>query len=63
MEPLTEKQRSTKRSFMYPSFMDEDVVDIADTLDSSFFSKASTVPCRLLEFGGSQWPMWGGAAF
>jgi len=48
---------------MYPSFMDEDVVDIADTLDSSFFSKASTVPCRLLEFGGSQWPMWGGAAF
>lgn len=37
---------------MYPSFMDEDVVDIADTLDSSFFSKASTVPCRLLEFGG-----------
>ncbi|XP_046758081.1 inactive rhomboid protein 2 isoform X3 [Gallus gallus] len=42
LEPLTEKQRSTKRSFMYPSFMDEDVVDIADTLDSSFFSKMDT---------------------
>ncbi|NXJ10469.1 RHDF2 protein, partial [Odontophorus gujanensis] len=40
LEPLAEKYRSTKRSFMYPSFMDEDV-DIADTLDSSFFSKAS----------------------
>lgn len=36
---------------MYPSFMDEDVVDTADTLDSSFFSKASTVPRRLLELG------------
>ncbi|POI28384.1 hypothetical protein CIB84_007867 [Bambusicola thoracicus] len=63
LEPLTEKQRSTKRSFMYPSFMDEDVVDTADTLDSSFFSKASAVPCRLLELGGSQCPTWGGAEF
>uniref|UniRef100_A0A8B9T458 Inactive rhomboid protein n=1 Tax=Anas platyrhynchos TaxID=8839 RepID=A0A8B9T458_ANAPL len=35
-------QRSNKRSFVYPSFMDEDVVDAADTLDSSFFSKART---------------------
>ncbi|XP_042658598.1 inactive rhomboid protein 2 isoform X1 [Tyto alba] len=38
LEPLTAKQRS-KRSFMYPSFMDEDMVDAVDTLDSSFFSK------------------------
>uniref|UniRef100_A0A8C3BU36 Inactive rhomboid protein n=1 Tax=Cairina moschata TaxID=8855 RepID=A0A8C3BU36_CAIMO len=39
MEPLAQKRRSNKRSFVYPSFMDEDVVDAADTLDSSFFSK------------------------
>ncbi|NXK79098.1 RHDF2 protein, partial [Amazona guildingii] len=38
LEPLAPKQRN-KRSFMYPSFMDEDMVDAADTLDSSFFSK------------------------
>ncbi|XP_030088953.2 inactive rhomboid protein 2 isoform X1 [Serinus canaria] len=38
LEPLAPKQRS-KRSFLYPSFMDEDMVDAADTLDSSFFSK------------------------
>lgn len=30
-----------KRSFAYPSFLEEDVVDGADTFDSSFFSKAS----------------------
>ncbi|NXL29792.1 RHDF2 protein, partial [Glaucidium brasilianum] len=41
LEPLAPKQRSNKRSFMYPSFMDEDMVDPVDTLDSSFFSKAS----------------------
>ncbi|NXS45954.1 RHDF2 protein, partial [Balaeniceps rex] len=41
LEPLAPKRRSNKRSFMYPSFMDEDMVDAADTLDSSFFSKAS----------------------
>ncbi|NXO63163.1 RHDF2 protein, partial [Phainopepla nitens] len=40
LEPLAPKRRS-KRSFLYPSFMDEDMVDAADTLDSSFFSKAS----------------------
>ncbi|XP_069728547.1 inactive rhomboid protein 2 [Phaenicophaeus curvirostris] len=39
LEPLAPKQRSNKRSFVYPSFMDEDIVDAADTLDSSFFSK------------------------
>ncbi|XP_077044388.1 inactive rhomboid protein 2 isoform X3 [Agelaius phoeniceus] len=38
LEPLAPKQRS-KRSFLYPSFMDDDMVDAADTLDSSFFSK------------------------
>uniref|UniRef100_A0A663LPH4 Inactive rhomboid protein n=1 Tax=Athene cunicularia TaxID=194338 RepID=A0A663LPH4_ATHCN len=42
LEPLAPKQRSNKRSFVYPSFMDEDMVDPVDTLDSSFFSKAST---------------------
>ncbi|KAJ7402429.1 Inactive rhomboid protein 1 [Pitangus sulphuratus] len=41
LEPLAPKRRSNKRSFVYPSFMDEDMVDAADTLDSSFFSKAS----------------------
>lgn len=50
LEPLAPKQRS-KRSFLYPSFMDEDMVDAADTLDSSFFSKASDIPCWLLEPG------------
>lgn len=30
-----------KRSFAYPSFLEEDAVDGADTFDSSFFSKAS----------------------
>ncbi|NWY67453.1 RHDF2 protein, partial [Erithacus rubecula] len=50
LEPLAPKQRS-KRSFLYPSFMDEDMVDAADTLDSSFFSKASDIPCWLLELG------------
>lgn len=38
LEPLAQKRRSNKRSFVYPSFMDEDVVDAADTLDSSFFN-------------------------
>uniref|UniRef100_A0A8D0FJJ1 Inactive rhomboid protein n=1 Tax=Strix occidentalis caurina TaxID=311401 RepID=A0A8D0FJJ1_STROC len=41
------------RSFVYPSFMDEDMVDPVDTLDSSFFSKASAVPCQLPERGGT----------
>lgn len=34
--------RVVKRSFAYPSFLEEDAVDGADTFDSSFFSKAST---------------------
>ncbi|XP_068120657.1 inactive rhomboid protein 2 [Hyperolius riggenbachi] len=32
-------RKAGKRSFAYPSFMDEDTVDAPDTLDSSFFSK------------------------
>uniref|UniRef100_A0A8C3JVN9 Inactive rhomboid protein n=1 Tax=Calidris pygmaea TaxID=425635 RepID=A0A8C3JVN9_9CHAR len=52
LEPLAPKPRINKRTFMYPSFMDEDMVDAADTLDSSFFSKASAVPRRLPERGG-----------
>lgn len=58
LEPLAPKRRS-KRSFLYPSFMDEDMVDAADTLDSSFFSKASNFPCWLLELGLSQCPAQG----
>lgn len=51
---------------MYPSFMDEDMVDAADTLDSSFFSKASAVPRWLPERGGVPMPphgdwTWSGA--
>ena len=66
LEPLAPKRRSNKRSFVYPSFMDEDMVDAADTLDSSFFSKASAVPRRLPERGGVPVPlhrgwMWSGA--
>lgn len=62
LEPLAPKQRN-KRSFMYPSFMDEDMVDAADTLDSSFFSKASAVPCCSREGPGALhrgW-VWSGA--
>lgn len=44
---------------MYPSFMDEDMVDAADTLDSSFFSKASAVPRWLPERGGVPMPPHG----
>ncbi|KAM5135773.1 inactive rhomboid protein 2 isoform 1-T2 [Mantella aurantiaca] len=33
------RKAGQKRSFAYPSFMDEDTVDAPDTLDSSFFSK------------------------
>lgn len=60
LEPLAPKQRSNKRSFVYPSFMDEDMVDAADTLDSSFFSKASAVPRWLPEWGGVPVPLHGG---
>nr|XP_006136544.1 inactive rhomboid protein 2 isoform X1 [Pelodiscus sinensis]XP_014435755.1 inactive rhomboid protein 2 isoform X2 [Pelodiscus sinensis] len=39
LEHSTLKRRGNKRSFPYPSLLDEDMVDAADTLDSSFFSK------------------------
>ncbi|XP_029140504.1 inactive rhomboid protein 2 [Protobothrops mucrosquamatus] len=39
LDPSVQKRRGNKRSFMYPSFMDDDVVDGMDTFDSSFFSK------------------------
>lgn len=60
LEPLAQKQRSNKRSFVYPSFMDEDVVDAADTLDSSFFSKARAVPRQPPDFLGGPHAPWGG---
>ncbi|XP_063149101.1 inactive rhomboid protein 2 [Candoia aspera] len=41
LDPSVPKRRGNKRSFIYPSFMDDDVVDGMDTFDSSFFSKAS----------------------
>ncbi|KAH0629527.1 hypothetical protein JD844_011644, partial [Phrynosoma platyrhinos] len=43
LEPSAPKRKFNKRSFVYPSFMDDDVVDGMDTFDSSFFSKASMV--------------------
>lgn len=43
-----------KRSFVYPSFLEEDAVDGADTFDSSFFSKAS-MGCGPLG-QGTGWP-------
>ncbi|XP_007431905.1 inactive rhomboid protein 2 isoform X1 [Python bivittatus] len=39
LDPSVPKRRGNKRSFIYPSFMDDDVVDGMDTFDSSFFSK------------------------
>ncbi|XP_062976411.1 inactive rhomboid protein 2 isoform X2 [Elgaria multicarinata webbii] len=42
LEPSVSKRRGNKRSFIYPSFMDEDVVDGMETFDSSFFSKVDT---------------------
>ncbi|KAM7145954.1 inactive rhomboid protein 2 isoform 2-T2 [Macrochelys suwanniensis] len=39
LEPSASKHKCNKRSFLYPSILDEDMVDTADTLDSSFFSK------------------------
>nr|XP_056711757.1 inactive rhomboid protein 2 [Euleptes europaea] len=42
LEPSMPKRRGNKRSFMYPSFPDEDMVDGLETFDSSFFSKVDT---------------------
>ncbi|CAK6438553.1 unnamed protein product [Pipistrellus nathusii] len=43
--------RAVKRSFAYPSFLEEDAVDGADTFDSSFFSKEemSSMPDDVFE--------------
>lgn len=41
LDATGQRCRVIKRSFAYPSFLEEDVVDGADTFDSSFFSKAS----------------------
>uniref|UniRef100_A0A8C7B5M6 Inactive rhomboid protein n=1 Tax=Neovison vison TaxID=452646 RepID=A0A8C7B5M6_NEOVI len=41
LDATGQRCRVVKRSFAYPSFLEEDVVDGADTFDSSFFSKAS----------------------
>ncbi|XP_028912923.1 inactive rhomboid protein 2 isoform X1 [Ornithorhynchus anatinus] len=39
LEPSGQRCRPVKRSFVYPSFLEEDMVDGVDTFDSSFFSK------------------------
>ncbi|XP_023412637.1 inactive rhomboid protein 2 isoform X3 [Loxodonta africana] len=46
-----QQPRVVKCSFAYPSFLDEDVVDGADTFDSSFFSKEemSSMPDDVFE--------------
>lgn len=41
LDAAGQRCRVVKRSFAYPSFLEEDAVDGADTFDSSFFSKAS----------------------
>lgn len=41
LEAAGQRCRVVKRSFAYPSSLEEDAVDGADTFDSSFFSKAS----------------------
>ena len=53
LDATGQRCRVVKRSFAYPSFLEEDVVDGADTFDSSFFSKAS--------MGCGPWDrVWGG---
>ncbi|EQB77230.1 rhomboid, veinlet-like 6 isoform 2-like protein [Camelus ferus] len=41
LDAAGQRCRVVKRSFAYPSFLEEDAVDGAETFDSSFFSKAS----------------------
>lgn len=54
LDVTAQRCQVVKRSFAYPSFLEEDAVDGADTFDSSFFSKASTGRGSLgLEF---RWP-------
>ncbi|XP_064439605.1 inactive rhomboid protein 2 isoform X2 [Mirounga angustirostris] len=51
LDATGQRCRVVKRSFTYPSFLDEDVVDGADTFDSSFFSKEemSSMPDDVFE--------------
>ncbi|KAF3817223.1 hypothetical protein GH733_011623 [Mirounga leonina] len=48
LDATGQRCRVVKRSFTYPSFLDEDVVDGADTFDSSFF-KMSSMPDDVFE--------------
>lgn len=54
LDATGQRCRNVKRSFAFPSFLEEDAVDGADTFDSSFFSKAS-MGCGLWAGRG-----WGG---
>lgn len=54
LDATGQRCRNVKRSFAYPSFLEEDAVDGADTFDSSFFSKASMG--RGLSGQGLGWP-------
>ncbi|XP_006869611.1 PREDICTED: inactive rhomboid protein 2 [Chrysochloris asiatica] len=51
LDTAGQQHRLVKRSFAYPSFLDEDMVDGADTFDSSFFSKEemSSMPDDVFE--------------
>ncbi|XP_053516885.1 inactive rhomboid protein 2 isoform X1 [Artibeus jamaicensis] len=51
LDAAGQRCRVVKRSFAYPSFLEEDVVDGADTFDSSFFSKEemSSMPDDVFE--------------
>lgn len=53
LDATGQRCRNVKRSFVYPSFLEEDAVDGADTFDS-FFSKASMG--RGLSGQGMGWP-------
>lgn len=51
LDATGQRCRNVKRSFAYPSFLEEDAVDGADTFDSSFFSKEemSSMPDDVFE--------------
>uniref|UniRef100_A0A8C6I6Q5 Inactive rhomboid protein n=1 Tax=Mus spicilegus TaxID=10103 RepID=A0A8C6I6Q5_MUSSI len=51
LDATGQRCRHVKRSFAYPSFLEEDAVDGADTFDSSFFSKEemSSMPDDVFE--------------
>lgn len=56
LDATGQRCRNVKRSFAYPSFLEEDAVDGADTFDSSFFSKAS-MGCGLWAGAGEAWEL------